>query len=114
MSDIACALPTREQFFEQVGSTFGTTLPDGRRADLILARLEDHVSTATHQNFSLIFHGPVDMPREQGIFALTNEAIGTMDLFLVPISANTDELELEAVFNLVTPREQATVKSAEV
>jgi hypothetical protein len=114
MSDFARALPTREQFLRQVGRTFGTRLPDGRDVVLVLERLDDHVSTPVHQNFSLIFRVPLDMPREQGIFSLTNESLGTIDLFLVPISANAEGLELEAVFNLVTPREHAEARSAEV
>lgn len=114
MSDIASALPTREQFLEHVGTTFGTKLPDGGDVGLVLVRLEEHVSTPVHQNFSLIFRSLGDMPREQGIFSLENESLGKIDLFLVPIAANADGLELEAVINLVQTNEEVNVRSAEV
>jgi len=57
------------------------------------------VDRRSEQSFSLVFHGPADGTRDQGIHQVFNEQTGTLDVFLVPIGATDDRVEYEAVFN---------------
>ena len=113
MSEIAAGLPSKEQFKEQVHEAFRCQILDGREVELRLEAVEEHVSTATHENFSIIFRGPADMPAEQCVYRLENETLGTFDVFLVPISKDADGMTLEAVFNQI-PHTDADSKSAKV
>ncbi len=101
MSDLTFGLPTKRQFIEQVDNVFVSRLPDGRSFELTLSTVEEHASSDTHENFSLIFSGPVSMPREQAVYSLENETIEAFDIFLVPVGLDADRLQLEAVFNHV-------------
>ena len=99
MSETSHGLPTKAQFMEQVEKTVQSRLADGRSIELTLVAVNEYVSTPTQQNFSVVLKGPIDMPAEQGIYSLENEALGEFDLFLVPIGKDSEGLILEAVFN---------------
>lgn len=50
------------------------------------------------QAFSLLFRGPKNPGLEQRIFALTNETLGSLELFLVPVGPDEVGMLYEAVF----------------
>jgi hypothetical protein len=48
--------------------------------------------------FSIVFRGPLDAVLPQCIYQLEHAAIGTFDLFLVPIGPDGEGMRYEAVF----------------
>ncbi len=51
------------------------------------------------QSFSLVFRGPRDLELTQGIYPMSHDKIGEVDLFLVPIGPDEKGMCFEAVFN---------------
>lgn len=52
------------------------------------------------EQFSLVFHGSGDLILQQGTYALHHGALGTMQLFIVPVlGSNAERMVYEAVFN---------------
>lgn len=49
--------------------------------------------------FSIVFRGPVHPSLSQGTYALEHTALGSFDIFLVPIALDARGLCYEAVFN---------------
>jgi hypothetical protein len=65
-------------------------------------------STRRQERFSLIFIGPSERILQQGMYSLQHEAMGALDLFLVPIGQDERGVQYEAVFNrLIKQSEQA-------
>ena len=48
--------------------------------------------------FSLLFCGPENPVLEQGTYAMSNEGLGQLEIFLVPVGPGEDGLLYEAVF----------------
>lgn len=51
------------------------------------------------QPFSLTFRGPSNPVLAQRIYALENETLGTLEIFLVPIGPDKQGMQYEAVFS---------------
>ena len=51
------------------------------------------------EGFSLLFDGPVDRPLEQRTYRFAHERLGSFDLFIVPVGADRNARQYEAVFN---------------
>jgi hypothetical protein len=50
--------------------------------------------------FSLLFHGPGDAPLAQGSYAFQHDALGSLDMFIVPVIGSTAErMVYEACFS---------------
>lgn len=92
-------LPSRGEFSEQIDSVFRAHQSDGSSFDLCLRQVDVHSLTPNHDNFSLLFQAPSDLPPEQSVFRLHHDAIGELDLFLVPIKKDESGLYYEAVIN---------------
>lgn len=99
MSETQVELPTKEQFSEQLDSTFRASLDDGQVLDLHFFKLDSTISNSIQEAFSLMFRAPVDAPPFQNMFRLEHDKLGAMDLFLVPVKKEEDGLYYEAVFN---------------
>ena len=50
------------------------------------------------QPFSLVFHGPAEPVLDQMIRTLEHPDLGTLEIFLVPIGADSDGTRYEAIF----------------
>jgi uncharacterized protein DUF6916 len=50
------------------------------------------------QQFSLVFHGPVEPGLTQGTHRLTHAELGDLELFLVPLGPDADGMRYEAAF----------------
>jgi hypothetical protein len=79
-----------------VGHGFGLRLEDGRRLEL---ELVEATGVGEGRPFSIVFRGPTDPPLPQRIYRFEHEAIGTFELFIVPIAADAQGVRYEAVFN---------------
>jgi hypothetical protein len=89
-------------FFERVGEGFRVPFAEGSIA-LTLVEVTN-LARADHAGprrapFSLIFRGPSAPCLRQRIWPLEHEALGRLDIFLVPIGPDPSGMRYEAVFN---------------
>lgn len=93
----------RADFAPLLGTPFRLRLAGG--ADLALTLVE--ATTHPHlppqpgrrRGFSLVFRSAAPGALPQGIYRLDHEAMGSMELFLVPIGPRDGGMCYEAVFN---------------
>lgn len=88
---------TRATFAPLVGATFRVEGP--ATFDAALVELADGRSQPGWEQFSLFFAAPSDAPAAQGLYRVANDAIGAVDLFLVPVERDEQRLLCEAVIN---------------
>jgi hypothetical protein len=90
-------------FAPHVDSVFAVPLPDGPTVPLTLYRVEEHEPFEGQPRpdpFSLWFSGPEDAPLPQGVYRLEHDALGPLELFIVPRQPGADRLpRYEALFN---------------
>jgi hypothetical protein len=87
-------------FAEHVGDRFrGEPSLGGEPVDLILTACEPSPHAAGREAFSLIFHAPGPGHLPQQTFTLAHEALGAVDLFLVPLGPEGQAMVYEAVIN---------------
>jgi hypothetical protein len=99
MTETAVALPGKEQFMEQLNSTFDIDFGDVGVVPCVLQQFTPGISNKVQDSFSLIFRAPADVPRLQRIYRMVNASLGEMELFLVPVKQDDEGLYFEAVFN---------------
>lgn len=95
---------TVEEFRGQVGKPFRLMPVEAPAIEVVLTEARDlslasSVPGAKRKPFSLVFRGPSGPVLPQRIYALENEALGRLEIFLVPIGADTDGVRYEAIFN---------------
>jgi hypothetical protein len=56
--------------------------------------------SASGESFALLFHGPAEPPLAQRMYSCTQAALGTFDMFIVPVGRDQNGFHYEAVFNL--------------
>jgi hypothetical protein len=88
----------RGTYVPLVGSMFDIERPDG---DRVAVELVDATELPGRGDcFSLVFHGPTDVPLDQRTYRVTHRELGDFPLFLVPLGPNADGAqELEAIVN---------------
>ncbi len=98
---------TREDFAPHLNTTF--RLLQGQTAEPLELELIDITGGRTHgqdsYSFSLLFRGGPHFRLSQHTFTLEHDALGTLDIFLVPVKQNADGFLYEAVFNRPLPRD---------
>lgn len=93
---------TADDFAPVQDSTFTLHLADGEvplRLTEVRGLSEPNLGTGRRAAFSLLFSGPPNVPLPQQIYTLTHPAMGTLEIFLVPIAADAAQRRYEAVFN---------------
>lgn len=79
--------------------------------ELELTEVKGYLSGQNEQagmeRFSAFFHGPGDRYLQQQVYALEHDAMGSFELFLVPISLDEKGYRYEAVFNYFKDAAQA-------
>lgn len=95
-------------FAELVQTKFQVLVEPGRVVSLELASVtrsgpagqESRApETREFEGFALLFNGPADRPLDQRTYRFTHERLGSFDLFIVPVSADRNARQYEAVFN---------------
>lgn len=94
---------TLETFTPRIGERFRVTAGDGKTMDVTLMEvtaLDASTRSPSTQRapFSLIFLGPVRPVWPQSIYRVDHDAIGSVDLFLVPVGPRDGGMQYEAVF----------------
>jgi len=98
-------LPTRDQFAEQMGSTFTVRFGPETQVEMKLIEVTEPKHSGQREAFSLLFQAPPGTPVWQNLFPVEHPKLGAMDLFLVPVGGDERGIDFEAVFNrIVQPR----------
>jgi hypothetical protein len=93
---------TEMEFSKHVNTKFRTGL-DAAAIDLELVVVKGYSARPGDQEgmerFSIFFTGPAKPTLTQNTYSLSHDAMGTFDLFLVPIKPDGEGSRYEAVFN---------------
>jgi len=96
------AILTEEEFSKHVGTEFCADFGE-QKINLTLAEVKpytvDQMGDKNMERFSLFFEGPPDLLIPQQSVPLRHEAMGEMEVFLVPIRGDANAFRYEAVFN---------------
>jgi hypothetical protein len=95
-----------EDFRAVQGSSFRVAAAGAEPFEAQLAEVTEHGGSsegAFRTPFAVIFHGPLEPVRPQGIYRIEHGQLGTLELFLVPIgpdgtAAGPAGMRYEAVF----------------
>jgi hypothetical protein len=94
-----------EVFAKHVNTKFYIPLEE-RRVELELVRVIGDKSSMDKiegvERFSLFFQGPGEFCLPQRIYRMEHEALGALDIFIVPIGIEGNRYQYEAVFSYVT------------
>ena len=92
---------TEEEFSKHVNTKF--RIASEAPIELELTDVKGYFSKSIEETgmerFSAFFVGPSDWYLQQGIYPLEHDAMGALELFLVPIGKNERGFQYEAVFN---------------
>ena len=102
MPELLNVLPDQPAFATVLNDSFSAESASAAgevRTEFTLVECRHLTSGERQECFSLIFAGPPDLPQEQCIYRLTNDRLGAMDLFLVPIRRDDRGLHFEAIVN---------------
>ena len=96
----------REDFEPHLNTTFRLVRPDAEPLELVLEEVSGGETYGQDSyGFSLVFRGGPHFRLSQHIFTLEHDRLGTLDIFLVPISQDAEGFRYEAVFNHPLPRD---------
>ena len=93
---------TEAEFSRHLNTDFDLSFGD-EQLQLRLVAVKPYLPQATEQSgmerFSVFFDGVLDRYLPQRMYRLTHEAMGEIDIFLVPIEKKESAFRYEAVFN---------------
>jgi hypothetical protein len=90
----------RDKFAEELGSSF-TLQVDNHGVDVELVEVSELKERPHQVSFSIVFLMRQSSAIDQGLYDLSHERLGEMQIFLVPIGMDGERLQLEAVFNFL-------------
>ena len=88
-----------ETFSQHLNSKFSVEREAAAPLELELIEARDLGSTPRHEQFSLMFRGPLDSPLAQNVYSFEHQQLGAFEVFIVPIGRDQNGLNYEAVFN---------------
>ena len=90
---------TKEEFAEHLNTKFHIPLQPSGAVELELMEVVSTLSTPRQEQFSIFFRGPANIYLPQRTYHMKHDAMGELDLFIVPIGRESDGFRYEAVFN---------------
>ncbi len=90
---------SRDAFAAALHTKFGLRQDVAEPIELELVHVSELHSAARQETFSILFRGPLRAPLSQRIYQLEHEQLGTLALFIVPVSRDEHGYSYEAVFN---------------
>jgi hypothetical protein len=94
---------TQEEFSRHLKTKFRINAETPQPVELELSEVLSYRPEPNEQRgmerFSAIFSGPPDVFLSQGVYPLTHEQMGDLQLFLVPLGRDERGFNYEAVFN---------------
>ncbi|WP_139490609.1 DUF6916 family protein [Brevibacillus dissolubilis] len=87
-------------FLEQVNTTFTIVSPDSTQSvELTLIEAVQTLRDERHENFSLMFQGPLQPQLPQGNYRFVHEQMGEHIMFMVPVGQRQDGMRYEIIFS---------------
>jgi len=96
---------THATFSQQLNTSFQFQIAPEHLVAMELVETGDVRSSGQYEAFSIVLRGPSDIPLRQGMYRVDHDTIGAFDLFIVPISQESDGLYYEACFNRLRSEE---------
>lgn len=91
---------TRDAFAEQRNTKFKIYFTPDKAAEAELVEVSQLRTYPRQEIFALVFLFPPDLPAEQRIYRMEHDALGALEIFLVPFEKTADgAVKYEAVFN---------------
>ena len=91
---------------QSINTTFRCQAEHAPAVDLTLIEVTAPRFVRQYESFSIVFRGPSHPLLPQAIYQFQHDAIGTFDLFIVPIRQDQDGLYYEACFNRLRSEQQ--------
>ncbi len=88
-----------ENFSSHLNSKFLVRLVPEGALELGLFEATDLGSTPGHEQFAIVFRGPLNQALPQATYSFEHQEIGAFELFIVPIKRDPDRIYYEAIFN---------------
>lgn len=87
-------------FKRHVGEQFRIHYGGAQPLPVQLSEVADAPSLAANLRapFSLLFHGPADGWLQQGTYTFEHDAMGRMDIFVVPLGSDAEGMRYEVIF----------------
>ena len=92
-------LPTREQFLEHLNTKFRIWFYVEQPIEAELTEVSEMRVKPRSEAFSLVFTVPNSVPPYQWTYRVEHDALGEMELFLVPFEQTEESWLFEAIFN---------------
>ncbi len=90
---------TQEAFAKNVNTKFHVSADDTNQVELELAEVSELKQHHAHDQFAVVFRGPLNLFMGQGIRSFDHDKLGRFELFIVPIRQDGEGYYYEAVFN---------------
>ncbi len=91
-------LPSRSAFAACVGNTFRIHASEDRAEAVTLIEVKKLGSSGPKEQFSVVFRGGQGDHLPQRTYRMEHDALGRMDLFLVPLGPDDQGMRYQAVF----------------
>jgi len=87
-------------FRQHIGGSFRIHYGGAQPLQVRLSEVADMPPNAANlrEPFSLLFHGPSDGWLQQGTYAFEHDAMGRMEIFVVPLGADAEGMRYEVIF----------------
>ena len=94
---------TEKNFARHLNTKFRALVAGAEPVELELVEVKGYSAGPNEQGgmerFSLFFQGPADVYLPQNTYAFEHDAVGTHELFIVPVARNERGFRYESVFN---------------
>ena len=90
---------TQDAFAQNVNTKFHVSADDANRVELELAEVSELKQHKGHDQFAIVFRGPLNLFMGQGMRSFDHEKLGQFELFIVPIRQDGEGFYYEAVFS---------------
>ena len=90
---------TKEAFSEHLNTKFSIPLQPAGAVELELIEVVSTLSTPRQEQFSVFFRGPGNILLPQMTYHMKHDAMGDIEIFIVPVGKAEDGFRYEAVFN---------------
>lgn len=90
---------TKDAFAGQVNTKFDIYFTPEKPTGTELIEVTELKATSRSESFSLLFLAPSDVPPEQRIYQVEHSALGSFEIFLVPIEKTDEGMLFETIFN---------------
>ena len=90
---------SQDRLKENLNTPFSIELGDYGTVELELLECKDLGSTPKHEQFSIVFRGPLQPFLQQMTYEMKHDALGSNLIFLVPVRQDSNATYYEAIFN---------------